>query len=134
MLVVTRRCVCAVTLPLFCHRVSRQTSDKQTRRSALQALRGGRPRRQLVPEVDGVLRPAHQQVEHVRAHVEEAGGSGRGHVQQLSVRRGRTRRARLQPLLAALRLCGEVSRAHTQHVTCQSKRCRVRCGLAVATF
>ena len=75
-----------------------------------QVVRGRRSRRQLLLEVDGVLRPAHQQVEHVRSYGQEARRSGRGDVQQLPVRRGRTRRPRLQPLFSALRLCREVGK------------------------
>ena len=74
-----------------------------------QVVRGRRSRRQLLPEIDGVLRPAHQQVEHVRSHGQEARRSRCGDVQQLPVRRGRTRRPRLQPLFPTLRLCWEVS-------------------------
>lgn len=60
-------------------------------------------------EVGWVFWSTHQQMEHVCAHVQEERRSGRGHLQQLPVCRGRTWRPSLQPLFSTLRLRGEVS-------------------------
>lgn len=84
-----------------------------------------RSRRQLVPEVDGVLRSAHQQVEHVCSHGQEARGSGCGDIQQLPVCRRRTRRPRVQPLFQTLRLCWEVSKRFFSGENAQTQECCV---------
>lgn len=73
-----------------------------------QTVRCRWPRWELMSEVGGVLRSAHQQVEHVCIHVQKERGRGRGHLQQLPLCRGRTWRPRLQPLLSTLWLRGEV--------------------------
>lgn len=64
---------------------------------------------QLMPEVDGVFRSTHQQVEHVCTHVQEERRRWRGNIQQLPLRCGRPRCSCFQPLFQTLRLCREVS-------------------------
>ena len=74
-----------------------------------QIICSGWSRWQLMPTVHGMLWSAHQQVEHVCSHGEEARRRRCGDVQQLPVCRGRTWCSRLQPLLPTVGLCREVN-------------------------
>lgn len=80
-----------------------------------QVVRSRRSRRQLLPEVNGVLRSAHQQVEHVYSHGQEARRSRCGDVQQLPVCCRGPRRPGFQPLLQTLRLCWKVLALENTH-------------------